>query len=319
MSVSLGLRARQVEDVMHLSFDAVFWHVGELVMVYRAAVDADIEAIGAFLEANTDTSMFLRANLAEHGPCGGDALDATWMWICETKGRVAGVVGITRAGFVFPQLPDVSSAEGDGIAAVLGGFEINGIIGATAQVRWMQGALGFADAPTQLDKDEPLYSLDLANLVVPATGNVLRPADGGDRALLRRWRESFLMETVQFSPEEAREHAADDVEEMIARGWLMLLQKPTGEPLAMTSFNAILPDMAQIGSVYAPPELRRRGHARDAVAQHLARARAEGMKRAILIAAGPASSRTYESIGFRHIGSLTLLCFAGPQFVRKVA
>ena len=225
-------------------------------MVYRAAVDADIEAIGAFLEANTDTSMFLRANLAEHGPCGGDALDATWMWIREAKGRVAGVVGITRAGFVFPQLPDVNAPEGDGMASVLAGFEINGIIGATAQVRWMQGALGFADAPTQLDKDEPLYSLDLANLVVPATGNVLRPADGGDRTLLRRWRESFLMETVQFSPEEAREHAADDVEEMIARGWLMLLQKPTGEPLAMTSFNAILPDMAQIGRSCAGAAMR---------------------------------------------------------------
>ena len=121
------------------------------------------------------------------------------------------------------------------------------------------------------------------------------------------------METVQFSPEEAREHAADDVEEMIARGWLMLLQKPTGEPLAMTSFNAILPDMVQIGNVYAPPELRRRGHARDAVAQHLARARVAGVKRAILFASGPAASRAYEAIGFRQVGHFTLLLFAAPN------
>ncbi len=99
----------------------------------------------------------------------------------------------------------------------------------------------------------------------------------------------------------------------------MLLERPTGEPLAMTSFNAILPDMVQIGNVYVPPELRRRGYARVVVARHLARVRAEGVRRAILFASGPAASRAYESIGFREEGSFTLLFFAEIQSVQGAA
>ena len=280
-------------------------------MIYRAALPADTGAIAAFLERHSDTSMFLRANLADYGPCGGDARNATRMWVCGAGGAVCGVFGITSAGHVLVQLPEGEPPEQ--IASLLAPFEISGILGASEQVRRVRALLGLADTEAQLDEDEPLYSLDLRELILPRTENILRMAGASDSALLERWRTAYLVETIHFSSEEAAEIAPGDVAAMIGRGTLMLLERPTGEPLAMTSFNAILPDMVQIGNVYAPPELRRRGHARDAVAQHLARARVAGVKRAILFASGPAASRAYEAIGFRQVGHFTLLLFAAPN------
>jgi len=77
----------------------------------------------------------------------------------------------------------------------------------------------------------------------------------------------------------------------------------------MTSFNAELPDMVQVGGVYTPPEFRNRGYARLAVALHLDAARKTGVTRAILFASGDAAARAYRAIGFRQTGHYTITVF----------
>lgn len=284
-------------------------------MTFRPAIPADGDAIEAFLVGHSDTSMFLRANLAEHGPCGGEARNATRMWIRETDGAVAGVLGITTAGFVLVQIPGAIPPEAAGLLATC---RINGIFGATGQVREMQMLLGLSAADAQLDDDEPLYSLDLAELKPTAGTTRLREATETDRPLLLDWRIAYLMETLHFSAGDAGDLAGSDVDAMLGRRSLMLLEDES-RPVAMTSFNAILPDTVQIGNVFTPGAERGRGHARRAVALHLERARAEGVKRAILFASGPAASRAYEAIGFRQIGHFTLLFFANTESVRVAA
>lgn len=285
-------------------------------MTFRPACLADAAAIEAFLLTRSDTSMFLRANLASHGPCGGEDRNATKMWIRLSGGVVTGVYGITTAGFVLVQIPaGMPTAE---IAETLAGYEINGIFGSTEQVREMQGILGLIQAETQLDDDEPLYSLDLDTLLLPTSDVCLREAVEADRDLLAHWRASYLVEILHFTPDEAMEMAGEDVDRMMSRSSLMILEKD-GTPVAMTSFNAILPDTVQIGNVYTPDEVRGQGHARRAVALHLDRARKDGVKRAILFASGPAASRAYEAIGFRQIGRFTLLFFADSQNVKVAA
>ncbi|NDR57260.1 GNAT family N-acetyltransferase [Aliiruegeria sabulilitoris] len=286
-------------------------------MDFRAALAADADAIEAFLVVHSDTSMFLRANLAAHGPCGGEERNATSMWIREKAGAVTGVFGITTAGFVLVQIPeDMPEAQ---LSETLKPYEINGVFGATDQVRQVQAALGLSEAKAQLDDDEPLYSLDLTRLVLPHTHVALREATEADKPLLAHWRASYLVEIFHFKPEEAQEMAGDDVDAMLSKHSLMLLESEEGQPLAMTSFNAILPDTVQIGNVYTPDEVRGQGHARRAVALHLDRARRDGVKRAILFASGPAASRAYEAIGFEQIGHFTLLFFADTQAVKAAA
>ncbi|SNS14934.1 GNAT family N-acetyltransferase [Tropicimonas sediminicola] len=287
-------------------------------MEFRPATLHDTASIDTFLRARSDTSMFLRSNLRAFGPCGGKAPHATRMWLqSEAGGALCGVLGISTAGFVLVQLP--GGAEPVELRRVLCGAEIKGILGASDQARAVQQALALGAAPAKLDDDEPLYSLDLDHLWVPPGETRLRRALPSDRDLLINWREEYLVETIHFSPEEAIETAPGDIDGMMERGALMLLQDTSGTPCAMTSFNAILPDMVQIGNVFTPDEKRGQGHARRAVALHLERARAAGVERAMLFASGPAASRAYEAIGFDRIGRFTLLIFEQPQTICAAA
>lgn len=286
-------------------------------MSFRAATMQDAAAIEHFLVGHADTSMFLRSNLRAWGPCGGAARNATRMWLQERRGAITGVLGHSTAGFALVQLPE--GATPASLRQQLSGREINGIIGPSEQVHFARDALQLGAADTQLDDDEPLYSLDLADLEVPEGPVRLRAASRADRDLLVRWRRAYLVETIHFTESDAADLAGADIDGMLDRQSLMLLERPDGRPVAMTSFNAILPDMVQIGSVYTPKEARARGYARRAVASHLDRARRDGVKRAILFASGPAASRAYEAIGFRQIGKFTLLFFAEKQEVRVAA
>jgi predicted GNAT family acetyltransferase len=58
--------------------------------------------------------------------------------------------------------------------------------------------------------------------------------------------------------------------------------------------------------------LRNRGHARTAVALHLAEARAAGATRAVLFAATSAAVRAYLAIGFQPAADFSLVLFHAP-------
>ena len=87
-----------------------------------------------------------------------------------------------------------------------------------------------------------------------------------------------------------------------------------GALVAMTSFNARLPEMVQVAGVYTPPALRSRGYAQCVVAGHLIAARTAGVKRATLFtrAANLAAQAAYRGIGFNSIGDYALIVFAEP-------
>ena len=96
-----------------------------------------------------------------------------------------------------------------------------------------------------------------------------------------------------------------------ANSHVVLMEGP--QPLAMCGFNARLPHIVQVGGVYTPPALRGFGHARRALGQHLAQARATGVERAVLFAASDKAASTYRALGFERIGQWTLLLLAEPQ------
>ena len=104
----------------------------------------------------------------------------------------------------------------------------------------------------------------------------------------------------------------DDVARRIEGGKLRLLVV-NGKPVAQTGFNVALPDSVQIGGVYTPPENRRQGYGRLAVALHLQKVRAQGVQKAILFSANEYASRAYRGIGFEQIGHYTLTIFSTPE------
>ncbi|MEI4473024.1 GNAT family N-acetyltransferase [Frigidibacter sp. MR17.24] len=281
----------------------------------RPARPGDAAPLAAFLARHPETSMFLRQALATHGVAGGADRFAARFWLAEGAQGPRGCVALTTSGLGMIQWPGLSAADLPGIAAALARERIAGMNGAAGQIALLRRALGLSQAAASLDRTEPLYRLALDALVLPEGPGRLRPPDEGDRALVERWRSAYAIEALGAAPGRATEiEERAQVAGLIAQDRLRLWQEE-GEPVAMTSFNARLPDIVQVGGVWTPPGGRGRGRARRAVAAHLAEARGQGAGTAILFAASPAAARAYEAIGFRQVGSYHLLMLAAPARV----
>jgi RimJ/RimL family protein N-acetyltransferase len=279
-----------------------------------AATASDQAAIILFLGAHLETSLFPLTNLIAHGMEGGhDRAMRFWL-----DGRpIRGLIGMTQAGMVMPQWPVVPTPAD---LTPMTGLSATGVIGNADQVRWLRQALGLASAPTQLAKDEPLFTLGLDALQMPPIDPrrlMLRPLQTAPLALLQDWRSAYVQEITGAAAERAHTIATAEIDHYIQADSHRVLYCD-GNPVSMTGFNARLPDTVQIGGVWTPPALRGRGYARSAVALHLAEAHAAGVQRAVLFAASESAVCAYEAIGFRRIGTYNITLFDGPQEIRPV-
>ncbi|MEC7764147.1 MAG: GNAT family N-acetyltransferase [Pseudomonadota bacterium] len=276
----------------------------------RPAVDADIPAIEAFLGKHAATTMFLRANLARHG-LGNRTHPHGTTYFVEGDGAVTGVFGISNAGFVMGQGRDWPA-----FARAIAGREMIGLNGAKDQVEAGRVALGLVGEAFVLDRDEPHYRLALRDLDEAKLGpQTLRLPTDADLPWLTAWNAAYTIETLgAFEGAENEAEAMARSRRMIDEGYGRILMDGD-TPVAMTAFNAELPEMVQIGGVYTPPELRGRGYARTAVGRHLIKVRDKGVREAILFASGEAACRAYEAIGFQRIGVYTLVILAAAHEV----
>lgn len=267
------------------------------------------EAIPAALDwltAQAQGPLFLEHNLRCHGLAGDDPL-SVHVWH-----GAGGMIGLTVGGVLLPQIPDPASWPD--ARAVLRARAITGIIAEAAQTAAARAALSIPPG-ARLDRIEPAFSLNLDDLIQPdTTGLTLRAISPGDLPLLYRWNTDYRIETMNESPETAATLACANIDSYAAGQSHAILWRGA-DPVAMTGFNARLPDRVQIGGVYTPPALRRRGHARAAVALHLAEARAQGIKRAFLFAANDRAARAYTALGFRPAGQVGLLILDPPHVI----
>ncbi|WP_420585262.1 GNAT family N-acetyltransferase [Ruegeria sp.] len=279
-------------------------------MTWRAAQDADVSKIDAFLSQHIQTSMFPLANLRDHG------LNATHpralnVWLLEDAPRA--LFSITNEGMVLPQCPDCSDAELAGAVELIRGRKLFGLAAEATQARRIMRLAGWEGRPATLNSDEPGFTLNLDQLVVPDTsGATLVPLGAIGRAVTESWRRDYLIEAMDFDPERAEKQAGEDYVSYTARDSHRVLLFD-GAPVAMTGFNARLPETVQIGGVYTPPDLRGRGYGRLAVALHLIEARNAGAQRAVLFAASDSAARAYIGIGFQPAGQYSLVLFTNPE------
>ncbi len=131
--------------------------------------------------------------------------------------------------------------------------------------------------------------------------------------LLTEWRVCFSIEALGATDgPELRAASRADVRLLHQRGadWLLLAGDA---PVSYSIFNAMLPEIVQIGGVWTPPELRGRGYARAVVAGSLLAARKQGVARAVLFAdpLNASAKRAYLALGFRIVGDYGLVLLAG--------
>jgi predicted GNAT family acetyltransferase len=170
----------------------------------------------------------------------------------------------------------------------------------------------------RLQSHEGLYALPLEALRVPA------PLAGGqwrcrrarvdDLDLLVEWRVGYTVDTdAQEDGPALRAASRQDIERGLAEraSWVLAVD---GVPVAYQQFNAMLPDVVQVGGVWTPPALRSRGYARAVVAGSLLAARAEGVRRGVLFTGetNVAAQRAYAALGFARVGDWALLFLRTP-------
>jgi GNAT superfamily N-acetyltransferase len=278
----------------------------------RRAEVADIPAIRAFLGSRVEQAMFPLANLARHGVAGGHPRAMTF-WVAGDP--LTGVLGLTDSGIVMANIPVAMVPDA---ARAMAGRMICGIVGPAGPSMALHDALGLADVPTLMAHQEPQFALDLVDLVLPPhDGLTLTPIAAAPRNVMIDWSTAYDVETLGARPDVARAEAPEELDSWIAAGSHVVLWRH-GHPVARTGFNARLPGIVQVGAVWVPPDLRRQGLARAAVALHLAQAREQGVTRATLFAASDNAARAYVAIGFQQIGDWYLCLLDGDIRVPDV-
>ncbi|WP_339647125.1 GNAT family N-acetyltransferase [Jannaschia helgolandensis] len=260
-------------------------------------------AIEAMLGISPELAMFPLGNLVRYGMDGGHP-HAMSFWLDGATSPTA-ILGLTDGGMVLP----VWSGAFDPARAAehLCGQTLTGFAGAASPVRDLIAAVGLSGAPAVLSEDEPQFLAHLNTLSVPDRPGTLSPLTV-DVATAVAWRQAYDAElhlgasSVEDAEAQVQRWIAEDTHR-----FLMI----DGIPAAMTGFNAVLPDIVQVGGVYTPPSARNRGLARHAVALHLAEARDAGVTRATLFAATNAAVACYRPLGFERIGDFALVLFDG--------
>ncbi|WP_147112903.1 GNAT family N-acetyltransferase [Tateyamaria sp. syn59] len=278
----------------------------------RLAHPADAPWIEAFLADYADTSMFLRSNLAAHGLEPSADGHATEMFVQDRGDAVRGVLGLSNSGYLMAQMPydgDIAPAR-----AHWQGRSVLGMTGVPEQAVQVQAALGLSNAPASLVENEPLYTLDLADLAGPF--DILRATRADDAEMLETWFFNYRRDTGSTGTDEAAWAEARARTRRALDGTGTRIPERDGQPVAMTTFNAQVADIVQVGGVFVSRALRNKGYGRRVVAAHLAEARARGVTRAILFAASATAARAYEGIGFRRIGAYRVVLFEPPATIK---
>lgn len=282
-------------------------------------VAGDEDRLEGFLAQYPESSMFLRSNLRRSGlTFVPEAFHGAYWAASAADGSILGVLAQYWNGNVLMQAPDVIVLD-----AIIDQFlqqndlPIAGVLGPGEQASRVIARLAItADACAFFATDD-LYSLSLEDLVEPATA-----VPGLDRiesvatispAVFGKWLRAYEIEALG---REDNAHLTREVERQVAHMqdaqdlWVLMIGD---KPVAMSGFNARLPDCVQIGRVWTPPENRNRGYARRVVAATLKEAREEGVQRAILFTDSLAADRAYRALGFAKCGTYQIALLKSPR------
>lgn len=278
----------------------------------RLAGPRDAAALDRFLTPYTETSMFLRSNLAASGTQDRKGPFGTRFFLWEECGAIAGVFGLTNRGYLMVQAPDVPMAAYRSFADAIAGGTVVGITGDTPQAKRVFDALGLAQHATSLSHDEPLYRLDLAQLA-PSTAHI-RPAQTADAPMLERWFYEYEIDTgiaaKQADTTRSKARAAAAV------GGDVRLLEVEGTSVAIAAVNAAVGDYIQIGGVFVDRAHRGKGYGGAVTAALLHEWRGKGAKTAILFANNPIAAAAYERIGFTQIGTYHISLLVEPAQIQ---
>jgi GNAT superfamily N-acetyltransferase len=284
--------------------------MGAPVTEFRILKPGDEAALGEFLLRYAASSMFLRSNcraagLADHG----ERYQGTYAAAFDGGAMVA-VAGHFWNGNIILQAPDHLADVLD-LAVSRSGRDVRGIVGPWEQADAALAHLKLDRALATMMSREVLMSLGLERLVVPEIlGRCelqCRPAREAEIGWLAECRRDYCIEVMgQRDTPDLFEDCLENIRATY-KGWWVL--EDGGAIVACSTFNAALSDMVQVGGVFTPPALRRRGYGRAVVAGSLMASRDDGVATATLFTEedNPPAQHAYRALGFEEIGDYGLM------------
>jgi GNAT superfamily N-acetyltransferase len=269
----------------------------------------------SFLERHLESSVVLLSNAERGGIVDrGEPLQATYAAHIEA-GEITAVAAHAWNGNVFVQ-GDRGLEETARLATTASGRAVRGIIGRRDLVRRARSALGLESAPVGRDLPDLLFMLELDALRVPALlssneVSLRHPNDDELVAPLAAWRAHYNEEVLgRVRTPELEEKALRELRYWRSTGNFWVLEH-RGALVSITGFAAKTRGIVHVGGVYTPPELRRNGYARAAVAASLLHERECGSTRSTLFtgADNTGAVLAYTTLGYRAIGDFELLFF----------
>jgi len=284
---------------------------------FRVLEPGDESALEAFLLSRIESSMFLIGNLRTAGlPDDGRPYSGTYAAACDDGRLLAAVAHYWNRNLVLQAPAHVEVLWQ--LAVEASQRPLSGLIGPSDQVEAVKRAVGAEKERVRMDETELLYRLPLEQLAVPtrlAMGQLkARRIELADVELITQWKVAYSIEALQEEDVPAlRKRCRADVERSRAEGrtWVLF---DGGRPVACSSFNTAIREAVQVGGVWTPPPLRRRGYARNVVAASLLDARREGAHTAILFTGegNLPAQKAYRALGFRHIGDYRMVFYEPP-------
>lgn len=291
-------------------------------MQYRPLNSADTAILERYLLPRTESCIFLLSNLRKSSigyngaPYSGDYFAAI-----DNDSAVCAVLAHYWNGNIMA-ISDESTHIDALVDLLISQLArpIAGVVGPDQPSNQIINLLGLNKQSFSLNQAETLYRLNLSawNYPTPdATSRYrLTAAADIDRALIANWLAAYEIEALGSDDNpQLRERVAKSVERLTPerQQWVLSVD---GQPVSLSGFNASLPEVVQIGPVWTPPEYRNKGYARRLVAWTLAKAKSQGVGKAILFTDNPAAKAAYTSIGFSPIGSIRLALLKQPTLLR---
>jgi uncharacterized protein len=281
----------------------------------RILREGDESLLLSFLEKHLESSVFLVSNAERGGLVDrGEALQATYA-ANLVDGAITAVAAHGWNGNLLVQ-GDRGLEPAAHLATTTTGRDIRGIVGPLGLVQRARAALGLEAKPVARELEDRLFVLELDRLRVPALleapeFSLRPPTDAELVGTVAGWRAAYHEEVLgtERTPE-LSERALRETRAWRDAGNCWVLVRG-GELVALTGINARARGIVQIGGVFTPPELRRRGYARAAVAASLIGERERGATRSTLFTGieNTGAIRAYTTLGYEETGEFGLLLF----------
>lgn len=262
-----------------------------------------------FLDEHAETSLFLSSNLAAHGPALSDHPSSGNFRCVRSGTEILGVFCLTKQGNLLVELAGQPSWAGAVLEACdRDGLAIRRVLGEwrVASTLWQQLLLGGRIVETFAWR-EILFRLPLDEPAVARAAGARRLA-ASDFAAWSPLNLAYAEElglSGQSSEEQRRAAFAESASAGHVWGHFV-----DGQLVAIAGLSARHGGIGQVGGVFTPAALRRRGYSRSVMLALISDSRTSlGLSKLILFTGrqDPAPQGLYRSLGFDDVGEFGVM------------